>query len=122
MYTCSLCLPNPANAKQRKCQEPGFDNLKKPRKMDDFSLEYSFCPGKATWYSEIIGMFEKCRVTFETGLLPREGSFEEQDEMFTDVFYAFVERWSSRRYNRIWMDVREYTKVVLESVFGKKGK
>ncbi len=90
--------------------------------MDDYSLGYTFCPGKATWYSEIVELFEKCRVTYETGILPGDGSLEDQDEMFSEVFYSFVERWSARQYNRIWADVRDYTKVVLESIFGKKGR
>lgn len=55
----------------------------------------------------------------ETGILPEKGSFEQQSEMFVDVFPEFVQRWKERNYNRIWQDTREFTKVVLESIFGK---
>jgi hypothetical protein len=122
LHTCSVCRLNPSNAKQRRCEEPGFQNLKKPRKLDDGSFEYSFCPGKATWYDEIQDLFEQCRVAFETGILPSEGSLQDQDEMFLDAFYIFVEHWTARRYTRIWKDVREFTKGILEAIFKPKGK
>jgi hypothetical protein len=122
-HTCKLCLLNPSNATKRNCQEPGFNNLKKARKIDNTSLEYAFCPGKATWFEEIQQVFEQCRVAFETGLLPKEGSLEDQDEMFAEVFYSFVEHWTAKRYASIWGDIREYTKVILKSIFGDgKGK
>ena len=121
-YDCGVCARNPATAKERKCQSPGFDNLRKPRKVDDFGLAFSFCPGKATWYPEIAELFLQCRVTLETGILPEGGSFAEQSESFVEVFPDFVLRWKERTYNRIWQDTRDFTKSVLESIFGNKGK
>lgn len=118
-YNCTLCVKNPATAKERKCQSPGFQNLKNPRRVDESGLEFYFCPGKATWYEEISDLFKQCRVAMETGILPEKGSFEQQSEMFVDVFPDFVQRWKERNYNRIWQDTREFTKVVLESIFGK---
>lgn len=107
----------------RKCQEPGFSNLKKPWRIDDYSLSYTFCPGKATWFEEILSLFRQCRVAMETGIMPKEGSFEDQDTLFCDVFPAFVERWKDRFYAMVWRDVRKFTQQVLQSIFsGKKGK
>lgn len=56
----------------------------------------------------------------ETGILPKAGSFEDQDEIFTDCLPVFVQKWKDRQYNRIWLDVHEHTQKVLEAVFPKK--
>jgi len=118
-FSCQLCVKNPATAKERRCQSPGFENLRKPRKVDDYGLEFTFCAGKATWYEEIADLFAECRVALETGILPNKGSFQDQSEMFVAVFPEFVQRWKERSYNRVWQDTREFTKAVLETVFGK---
>jgi hypothetical protein len=122
VFNCALCSKNPLTAKERKCESEGFENLRKPRRVDNQSLEYYFCAGKATWYEEISELFLQCRTTMETGILPRKGSLEEQDETFYEVFPFFVQRWKDRQYARIWQDVRDFTKVVLEGIFGKKGR
>lgn len=57
----------------------------------------------------------------ETGIMPNEGPFEQQSEMFVDAFPHFVSRWKDRTYDKIWHDVRDFTKTVLEGLFGKKG-
>ena len=108
--------------KQRNCQEPGFNNLKKPRKLEGSNIEYTFCPGKASWYPDIIELFSQCRVAMETGIMPNEGSFLDQQDIFTEVFPTFVSYWKDRYYQRIWKDIQDYTKIVLESLFKKKGK
>lgn len=87
--------------------------------MDNYGLEYSFCPGKATWYEEIAELFGQCRVALETGIMPSRGSFQDQSAMFVEVFPEFVQRWKERSYNRVWQDTREFTQAVLEAVFGK---
>lgn len=120
MYNCEICLKNPAIAKERRCQEPGFDNLRKPRRVDDYSQEYSFCPGKATWFEEIAVVFEQCRIAFETGIMPTKGALDDQAELFTECFPTFVFRWKDRTYNRVWADVQSFTKIMLEAIFPKK--
>ena len=87
--------------------------------MDDYGLEYYFCPGKATWYDEIAELFGQCRMALETGIMPNKGSFQDQSAMFVEVFPEFVQRWKERSYNKVWHDTREFTKAVLEAVFGK---
>ena len=119
VYSCEACLKNPLTAKERKCQEKGFLNLKKPRRIDGYSLEYNFCPGKATWFEEITELFDSCRIALETGILPKRGGFSEQDSIFCEIFPIFLSRWKDRTYGKIWGDVRDFTKIVLEGIFGK---
>ena len=119
-YDCKRC---PAQTqKDRRCRDPGFENLRKPRAIGQGSLSYPFCPGKATWNPELPAVLEQCRVALEAGILPEEGNFSAQSALFVEVFPTFVERWRERTYQKIWGDVRAFSKAVLEAVFGKKGK
>jgi hypothetical protein len=120
MYNCGLCRKNPQTAKDRGCQEEGFQNLRKPRRVDPSGQDYFFCPGKATWHDEIAELFQQCRVATETAILPKQGSLEDQDELFYECFPDFVVKWKDKTYHKIWSDVHAFTKVVLESIFGKK--
>lgn len=120
-FNCDNCLKNPRTAKTRRCQEPGFEELeKKPMGVDRDSVKYTFCPGKATWYEEIAILFQQCRIALETGILPKKGSLEDQDELFTEVLYTFVERWRSRQYRLVWKDVTEMGEAVFKAFSGKK--
>ena len=121
-HNCSVCVRNPINQQIRRCQEPGFKNLVKPREIDAQSLKYSFCAGKATWFDDIAILFDQCRVTLETGILPKAGSIEDQSEMFADVLPTFIERWRDRNYSRVWTDVNKFTTSVLEALFSSKKK
>jgi len=104
----------------RRCEEKGFKNLSKPMKVAPLGDSYDFCPGKATWYPEIAELFQSCRVALETGILPKAGSLEDQDESFAEVFPLFIEKWKDATYRMIWSDVSEFTEKVLTSIFGKK--
>jgi len=120
-YLCKTC--NQAQKKVRRCAEPGFKNLKKPKKVDGYGLEYSFCAGKAMWYPEIATLFEELQVAYFTGLLPEPGTVKDQDEVFAEVFPSFVDRWQHRSYYRVWSDVDEYAPKVFEAIgkmFGAK--
>lgn len=88
--------------------------------VDDEGLGFKFCPGKATWYEEVHDLYGACRVALEAGILPRDGSLEEQEATFVDVFPAFVDRWRERNYDRVWRDVKDFTRDVLKQVLGKK--
>lgn len=104
-----------------RCAEQSFDVLQRPVSVDEVGVKLSFCPGKATWYPEMGRLFRDCRVALETGILPREGTLEDQDASFSEVFPIFIERWRERTYHRIWGDVKTFTTSVLEAVLGKKG-
>ena len=81
------------------------------------SWEYSFCPGKATWYVEVAELFEQCRVAMVTGIMPRGPRMDDQDALFAEAFPVFIERWTERNYQRVWADVGEFTNSVLKAVF-----
>lgn len=103
---------------QRKCKEEGFNNLKRGRKLDDYSIEVNFCPAKATWYPRIVNLFEQCRVSLESGFLPDSGGLKDQSDLFMEVYPFFIERWRHRTYYKVWQDVIEFTPSIL-SAFGK---
>lgn len=104
-----------------KCALDDFDVLTKPVEIEKGWGGYTFCPGKATWFEHAGKIYEDCRIALETGILPREGSLEDQDTDFTDVFPGFVTHWRDRQYERIWDDIRSFTRSTLEAVLGKKG-
>lgn len=115
-FSCKGCPKE--TKKLRKCETDDF-NLKAKIRVDRPGAYYGFCPGKATWYPEMVALVEECRVALETGILPKEGSFEEQSEMFCEAFPHFVDRWKERTYLRIWSDVHNFTESTLKSLFGK---
>lgn len=88
--------------------------------VDESSPRYRFCPGKATWYPWLDDVYGACLVAYQTGILPKGGGFEDQDELFVEAFPAFIQRWRDRTYDRIWKDVRDFTGSVLQAVFGKR--
>ncbi len=95
-------------------------NLKRVMSVDAAGLKYGFCPGKATWYVDIYNLYYQCRIALETGILPHEGSLQDQDETFCEVFPLFVDRWKERTYGRVWEDTRQYVEAVLKAVLGTK--
>lgn len=105
---------------QRKCREPGYENLKTPLSVDTFSLKYSFCPAKATWDVGLAVLFAQCRVAYQCGIMPLSGGMEDQTEEFAEVFPAFVDRWRERIYRQWWEDISSFTTSVLKSLFPKK--
>jgi hypothetical protein len=102
-----------------RCAVDSFQVIK-PRTVDRGSLAYTFCPGKATWYPWALLLVQDCLVAAETGILPREGSLQDQDALFVEVFPLFVRRWKERCYDRLWVDVRAFAKAILEAVFPKR--
>jgi len=125
VYRCSRCTKMTREA--RRCEEPGYNNYKKPKPVDSYSLKYTFCPGKATRHRWLLELYNQCVVATETGILPREGGLEHQDQYFCEVFPVFVQRYRHRMYCRTWEQVGEFTPRVLEAIgkmiarmFGKK--
>lgn len=104
-----------------RCAEPSFRVLDRPVRIDDAGQGYLFCPGKATWFPEISRLAEDCHIALETGILPKEGSLQDQDYVFVEVFPTFIERWRERTYHEVWTDVRSFSKSILEALFGKGG-
>lgn len=106
--------------KQRRCQELDYNVFSKPKSLDEISYQYSFCPAMATWDEEAIELFNDCLFAMNSGILPTGGHFKDQPEKFVDVYPVFLQHWKARNYNKIWSDVAEFSKIILESIFGKK--
>jgi hypothetical protein len=120
-FDCGQCAE--ATKKQRKCLDDGFENIKAGKQVDEYGMKYSFCPGKATWFYEILELYRQCRLSYLTGILPRSGGMDEQDAKFAETFPIFIDRWESRKYIKTWSDVNEFTVKVFESIgkmFGSK--
>ena len=118
LYTCHQC-PKQRRA-SRHCEEPGLRNLKRTIRVDDKSLAYTFCPGKATWYPEIAQLYLSCRIAQATGIMPREGGLDRQSAAFPDALHQFIERWQERMYGRVWGDIGTFVGKVISS-FSKRG-
>ena len=91
--------------------------------VDERGGKYAFCPGKATWDVSIIRTYRACTLAFHTGILPREGHFETQDELFVEAYPAFVDHYIARKYGRVWQDVNQFTGEVFKAIgkmFGSK--
>lgn len=113
-FDCSKC---PASLKKsRKCEQDGFDNLTRPISVDDQGMKLTFCPAKATWYDEYTTLFYNMIMSLETGILPKSGSFDEQDSLFVSLFPFFIDRYRAREYGRTWNDVYNFTPKVLEAI------
>lgn len=89
-------------------------------------MKYTFCPGKATWYPEMLALFDELVLAYHTGIFPDSGSFYEQDELFVECFPQFYLSFKERNYGRVWSDVVEFSEHILKAVAkmfgGKKGK
>lgn len=55
----------------------------------------------------------------KTGILPEEGSLQDQSAAFVEVFDVFVARWHDRLYAKLWGDVRQFAESILNGLFGK---
>lgn len=117
-WHCATCRhKTPGRAEVLKCGEDDFNVLaRKRQQVDRHGPRYSFCPGKATWYYDIARVFQECRVTLETGILPRDGGLKDQEDLFVHVFPTFVEHFRHRSYARVWDDVGEVIPKVLEVI------
>jgi hypothetical protein len=111
---CSKC-PSSLR-KQRKCEQDGLNNLDRPISVDSYGLKLTFCPAKATWYHEFTELFSQLLVALETGILPKGGNLEDQDQLFVELFPYFVDRYRARQYSRSWADVITFAPKVLEAI------
>jgi len=122
-FRCDIC---PELTKKRtKCGESGYENLKKPMKVDLLGGSYRFCPGKATWSLTMAQAFIDCRVALEAGIFPVSGSLDQQPQVFADCFYDFMDHWKHRNYARTMKDAgtmaHGFIEMIFKSLAGKKG-
>ena len=115
IHDCRVCPK--AQKAQRKCGNPGYENAKTARyRVDERSRKYTFCPGKATWDVSIAIVYRDCFLAYHTGILPGEGHFQEQSELFVECYPFFVEQFTERRYGRVWQDVNTFTGEVFKTI------
>lgn len=57
-------------------------------------------------------------MAYHTGILPEDGHFKDQPELFTECYPSFVEHYTQRRYGRVWQDVNTFAGEVLK-IIGK---
>lgn len=101
----------------------GFNNMKIAKSMSANGLPLTFCPSKATWYPELLELYDECLIAYKTSLLPQEGGLENQSALFNDVFGFFVSYYDKRRYAQVWTDVGDFTHKIFEAIskmFGGK--
>lgn len=113
-----------ATQRARRCGDPGLENLSRDWHVNGRGTGpgFRFCPGKATWYEEAAELFSQCRVALASGILPREGSLEDQSDAFAEVFPLFVGRWQEKTYAKVWGDVNDYVIPLLKKILGGKKK
>ena len=121
-YRCDVC---PKLTQERnKCQEPGYQNVKRMR-VDLLGSDYTFCPGKATWDISLAQTFIDCRVALEAGIFPSKGGLNDQYELFTGVFYDFMDHWKARSYARVMKDsgmmAHGFIEMIVKAISGKGG-
>lgn len=120
-FQCATCPE--LNKKRRKCESEGFENVPVGSRVNNINGKlFRFCPGKATWYPEIIELFQQCELAAETGIMPDRGAFLDQDATFADVFPTFVSLRSEKKYIRQMKDLQTILVRLLEAAFGGKGK
>jgi hypothetical protein len=101
----------------------GFDNLKITKQVDEFGTKVHFCPAKATWYDEVVTLFYQCKLAYITGILPKEGSLENQSSKFVDALYVFAEKWENRKHIKLWQEIYEFSEKIFHGIskmFGGK--
>lgn len=88
------------------------------KQVDEFGIKVNFCPGKATWYEEIMVLYNQCYVALKTGIMPVSGSIENQPVNFAETISFFIEHWELRSKIRLWSDINEFASKIFE-VIGK---
>lgn len=123
IHDCSIC---PESQKRvRKCQQIKLNVFPKEKySVDNISdYKYRFCPGRATWYEKTVETFRQCLFAYQTGILPREGSLQNQDEFFGAAYPIFVEYYTRKKYRTVWRDVSDFTNEIFKTIgkmFGGK--
>jgi len=116
-FTCDGC--SELNQKQRKCADDGFANVLEGREIKINDSKFRFCPGKATWYPDIMLLYQQCELASLTGIMPDRGELKDQDGVFADTFPYFAKRWTEKWYQRHMRDISGMITGIAQSIFGK---
>jgi hypothetical protein len=101
-YQCSKC---PASVKRiRRCAEPRWDfsdvdGAIWPMRLIEGGELYPFCPGKATWDSSAVNLFQALVICAETGSQIEGGGIWNQPSWWIDMAAEFLPRYNDLRFN-----------------------
>jgi hypothetical protein len=59
---------------------------------------YGFCPGKATWDSEAVGLYRLLIVAAETGTMLDNGSLSEQSDYWIELLAWFLPFYDNQKF------------------------
>lgn len=59
---------------------------------------YSFCPGKSTWDSEAIAVYQALVCCAETGIMLEEGSLSDQPDWWVELIAWFLPYYSDLKF------------------------
>lgn len=101
-FKCSTC-PSETQA-LRRCREPREDFTHKdhagvfPILITKDGEQFSFCPGKATWDSSVVAVYNSLVISAETGCMWNEGGLSEQPQWFMDLLSLFIVRYNDHKF------------------------
>lgn len=77
----------------------GFTEVVWPIQIQQGGALWSFCPGKATWDPEAIGIFRLMLISAETGTMLEKGGLLDQPDWFIDLLAWFIPRLEEIKFN-----------------------
>lgn len=100
-FDCTTC---PARVQTlRRCQDPredftSDDSAVFPMYVEKGGTLYGFCPGKATWDSEAVGLYRLLIVAAETGTMLDNGSLSEQSDYWIELLAWFLPFYDNQKF------------------------
>ena len=87
----------------RRCQEDREDFTEADGSLWPMYIEkggdlFSFCPGKATWDHEAVGLFRLLVVSAETGKLYESGGLSDQPDWWIETLSWFIPRYKTHEF------------------------
>jgi hypothetical protein len=101
-FTCSKC--DDSVKKLRRCQEDRFDFTEKdnasiwPMQVEKGGPQFGFCPGKATWDSQVAELYKILEISYHTKHLPFSGPLLDQPAWFVDCLHMFMTMYDDLRF------------------------
>lgn len=88
----------------RRCREDREDFTEADGSLWPMYIEkggdlFSFCPGKATWDHEAVGLFRLLLVSAETGKLYESGGLADQPDWWIEMSSWFLRRYDDAKFS-----------------------
>lgn len=89
--------------KLRRCREDRLDFTEKDASFFPMVVErggqlYGFCPGKATWDSNIAGIYQALVICAETGIMLEDGPLVDQSDWWVDLLSWFLPYYDDMKF------------------------